>query len=195
MWPKFESRRQCLTSMVYGFVINTVVITLVAVGLLAMSPMWKIIDNDKFQWSKTILMDDEALARAHQTGVNLAKAAEDIEHAAWQGPEGVCPHCHTNNFYIEPGTTHAICGLCGMEGELEVADGKINCPEEQYALAHGSMSGKLKHGQDIQYNEGRLADLQKNSEKFKARKKKYMDFIQSIYPGMEEGGSHAKAKR
>ncbi len=156
-------------------------------GMLAMSPMWKIIDNDKFQWSKTILMDDEALARAHQIGVNLAKAAEDIEHATWQGPEGVCPHCHTNNFYIEPGTTHAICGLCGMEGELIVADGKvsINYPQEQYALAHDSMSGKLKHGQDIQYNEGRLADLQKNSEEFKARKKKYMDFIQPTYPGKE----------
>lgn len=34
---KFESRKQCLTSMVYGFIINTVVITLVAVGLLAVA--------------------------------------------------------------------------------------------------------------------------------------------------------------
>lgn len=34
---KFENRRQCLTSMVYGFIINTVVITLVAVGLLAVA--------------------------------------------------------------------------------------------------------------------------------------------------------------
>ena len=71
------------------------------------------IDNDKFQWSKTILMDDDALARAHQVGINLANAAKDIPNATWQGPAGVCPHCHTNNFYIEPGTTHAICGLCG----------------------------------------------------------------------------------
>lgn len=34
---KFENRRQCVTSMVYGFIINTVVITLVAVGLLAVA--------------------------------------------------------------------------------------------------------------------------------------------------------------
>ena len=34
---KFEDRRQCRTSMIYGFIINTVVITLVAVGLLAVS--------------------------------------------------------------------------------------------------------------------------------------------------------------
>ena len=153
-------------------------------GMLALSPMWKIIDNDKFQWSKTILMDDAALARAHQIGVNLANAAKDIENATWQGEEGICPHCHCNNFYVEPGTTHAICGLCGMEGELEVQDGKIVIvyPEEQYALAHDTMSGKMKHGKDIQENEGRLADLQKNSEEFKARKKKYMEFIKPTVP-------------
>ena len=34
---KFEDRKQCLTSMIYGFFINTVVITLVAVGLLAVA--------------------------------------------------------------------------------------------------------------------------------------------------------------
>lgn len=153
-------------------------------AMLAMSPMWKIIDNDKFQWSKTILMDDEALARAHQIGVNLANAAKNIENAVWQGEEGVCPHCHCNNFYIEPGTTHAICGLCGMEGELEVNNGKIVIvyPEEQYALAHDVMSGKMKHGKDIQENEGRLAELQKNSDEFKARKKKYMEFIKPTVP-------------
>ena len=129
-------------------------------------------------------MGDKALARAHQIGVNLAKAAEDIPNAAWQGPEGVCPHCHMNNFYIEPGITHAICGLCGMEGELAVEDGKIviHYPEVQYELVHDAMSGKLKHGQDIQYNEARLAALQKDSEEFKKRKRKYMEFIQPVYP-------------
>lgn len=156
-------------------------------GMLAMSPMWKIIDNDKFQWSKTILMDDAAIERAHQIGVNLANAAKDIPNAEWKGEEGVCPHCHCNNFYVEPGTTHAICGLCGMEGELEVVDGKlkINYPAEQYELAHDTMSGKMKHGKDIQENEGRLAELQKNSEEFKARKKKYMDFIKPTVPVRE----------
>lgn len=153
-------------------------------GMVAMSPMWKIIDNDKFQWSKTILMDDDALARAHQIGINLANAAKDIPNAKWMGPAGVCPHCHTNNFYIEPGTTHAICGLCGMEGELAVRDGAIviDYPEEQYAVAHDTMSGKMAHGKDIQENEGRLADLQKNSEEFKARKAKYKAFIQPTVP-------------
>ena len=153
-------------------------------GMLAMSPMWKIIDNDKFQWSKTILMDDKALARAHEIGKHLAEAAADIPNAKWLGEEGVCPHCHCNNFYITPGTTHAICGLCGMEGELEQKDGAIRIvyKPEEYEKAHDTMSGKMLHGKDIQENEGRLADLQKNSEEFKARKKKYMDFIKPSVP-------------
>ncbi len=156
-------------------------------GMLAMSPMWKIIDNDKFQWSKTILMDDDAFARAHAIGANLANAAQSIPEAKWMGPSGVCPHCHMNNFYIEPGTTHAICSLCGLEGELCVQDGKIviTYPEELLPLAHDTLSGKLKHGQDIQYNEGRLADLQKNSDEFKARKKKYMEMFEATYPSAE----------
>ena len=93
-------------------------------GMVAMSLMWKIIDNDKFQWSKTILMDDDALARAHQIGINLANAAKDID----------------------------------------------------------TMSGKMAHGKDIQENERRLADLQKNSEEFKARKAKYKALIQPTVP-------------
>jgi hypothetical protein len=44
------------------------------------------------------------------------------------------------------------------------------------------MSGKMAHGKDIQVNEGRLADLQKNSEEFKARKAKYRDFIKPTVP-------------
>ena len=158
-------------------------------GMIAMSPMWKIIDNDKFQWSKTILMDDKALARAHQIGINLAKAAADIPNATWQGEEGICPHCHNHNFYIVPGTTHAICGLCGMEGEFTIENGamKINYAPEEYEKAHDSLSGKMIHGKDIQENEAKLADLQKNSEEFKARKKKYAEFIKPSVPPAYQG--------
>ena len=58
----------------------------------------------------------------------------------------------------------------------------INYPEDQYAKAHDTMSGKLAHGKDIHENEGRLADLQKNSAEFKARKAKYRDFIKPTVP-------------
>lgn len=38
----------------------------------------------------------------------------------WKGEKGGCPHCHGNNFYIFPGTNHAVCELCGLEGHLEI---------------------------------------------------------------------------
>ena len=158
-------------------------------AMVAMSPMWTVIDNDKFQWSKTILMDDAALERAHEIGVNLAKAAEDIPNAKWQGPEGVCTHCHNNVFYIEPGRNHVICPVCGLEGWITIdknEDGgdkiSVHFPEEILPLAHDTLSGKLKHGKDIQENEGRLADLQKNSPEFKARKQKYMSMFPALTP-------------
>ena len=69
---------------------------------------------------------------------------------------------------------------------MKVEDGKIviHYPEEILPLAHDTMTGKMKHGKDIQENEGRLADLQKNSDEFKARKKKYAEMYTAIYPGM-----------
>ena len=60
--------------------------------LHALTPMWKVIDNEVFMWSLGILTDDFKVARAHQIGVNLAEAAKDIEHATWKGEDGVCPH-------------------------------------------------------------------------------------------------------
>ena len=39
-----------------------------------MSAMWKVIDEEVFQWSKCIMMDDGAVARCHEIGVNLANA-------------------------------------------------------------------------------------------------------------------------
>ena len=43
--------------------------------LHALTPMWKVIDNEVFMWSLGILTDDSKVARAHQIGVNLAEAA------------------------------------------------------------------------------------------------------------------------
>ena len=149
----------------------------------ALTPMWKVIDNDVFSWSLGILMNDESIARAHEIGQNLAVAAGDMENASWQGEEGVCPHCHNRNFYLDAKSTHAICCACGMEGEIKIVDGKtvFDFPEEQLQHAHDTMSGKFIHADDIKRNEGRQADL-RTTDEYKARKQKYMDFIKSSVP-------------
>ena len=152
-------------------------------GIQALTPMWKVIDNVNFQWSKSIVMEDEKVAVAHKVGENLANAAKDFDQDQFQSEEGVWPHCHSKEFYLTPGSGKDTCCLCGIEGKLELADGvtKFVFPEEQLAHAHDTMSGKKIHADDIQRNEGRLAELQKTDE-FKRRKQAYIDFIAPVYP-------------
>jgi len=145
----------------------------------ALIPMWKVIDNKWYSWAKEIIMDDERLSDVHQVGVNLAEAAKDIENATYKGQEGMCSHCHNNLLYLTPGTNEAICGLCGMVGELKITDGKAKFvyPEEQLRHAHDTLPGKFIHADDLRNKiEGKFLKLIKTDE-YKERKKKYTDFI------------------
>ncbi|MFP3154722.1 flavodoxin family protein [Lachnospiraceae bacterium ZAX-1] len=149
-------------------------------AMQALTPMWKVIDNDWFSWSKEFVMNDEKMARAHEIGVSLANAAKDIEHAAYLGEQGVCPHCHSRNFFLSPKNTHAVCCLCGIEGEIEIKNGgfAFTFELEQLSHAHDTLSGKFIHADDIKTMEGNFAKIQQ-TEEFKTRKKKYNDFISS----------------
>lgn len=144
----------------------------------ALTPMWKVIDNAWFPWAKEIILDDERLAQVYRIGEELAKAAEDFEKSSYQGEKGLCPHCHNKLFYLTPDSTKAICGLCGMVGEIVIEAGKTAFvfPEEQLEHAHNTLSGKFIHGDDIKNMEGSFAKIRKTDE-FKARKKKYQEFI------------------
>lgn len=152
-------------------------------AMQALTPMWKVIDNECFQWSKSIIMEDEKLARAREIGRNIAEAAKDIENAQYKGEEGVCPHCHSRNFFLSNDSTHAICCLCGIEGDIVIEEGKTKFvfPEEQLGHAHDTLPGKFIHGDDIKRNEGKLAELQKTQE-YKDRVQKYKEFIQPLMP-------------
>ncbi len=138
--------------------------------MLALSPAWKIIDNEKFAWSKNIIMEDEKVERVREIGRNLAAAAADYEKAEWKGDAGICPHCHSKNFYFGEGDSNkATCMTCGLEGTMEVADGKIAfvIPEENMHHAHDLLSGKFIHADDIKCNETAAMENRK-TEKFKA---------------------------
>lgn len=152
-------------------------------SMLAMSPAWKVIDNDVFMWSKCIVMEDEKIARANEIGKNIAEAAADIENAAYKGEPGICPHCHCREFYLNDDAGKAICTLCGLEGEIKVSDGKVSfefAPEDE-RKAHDIISGKFLHADDIKENEGKLMEFRKSDE-FKARKAKYAAFIDAAVP-------------
>ena len=160
----------------------------------ALTPKWTLIDNQLFPWSLSIIMNDEAIAKAHQMGVDLANAAKKIVDGTfvpghgiinedYKGPAGVCPHCHSNNFYLQEDGT-AVCCLCGTEGVMKNVDGKYVFEfdaEKWLPHAHDSISGKFIHGDDIQRNEAASREMMQTDEA-KARKAKYKDFIQSSKP-------------
>ena len=157
-------------------------------AMLAMSPAWKVVDNEFFSWCKDVIMQDDKIERMQQIGRNLVEAAKEVmednakmqipvaenNKSYWKGKEGACPHCQGNNFYIYPGTTKCVCELCGLEGTLEIVDGAFKfkfAPEDEHK-AHDIISGKKLHGDDIFENEGRLMNLGKDEE-FKRRKAYY----------------------
>lgn len=170
-------------------------------AMLAMSPGWKVVNNEYFSWSKDVIMQDDKIERMKVIGKNLVEAATEIaksneeinarhgipvaedNNSYWKGEEGGCPHCHGNNFYIYPGTTHAVCELCGLEGTLEIVDGAFKFKNDPSIIpnglpehAHDIVSGKKAHGEDIFENEGRLMNLFKDPE-FQARKAHYTSVI------------------
>ena len=163
-------------------------------AMLAMSPGWKVIDNDFFSWSKDVIMQDEKVERMKEIARNLVEAAQLIKEenekchefpiaemtgkSYWKGKKGACPHCQGNAFYIYPGTTTAVCELCGLEGPLKIVDGAFTLdfdPSTEWH-AHDIISGKKAHGEDIFENEGRLMNLFKDPE-FQARKEHYTSVI------------------
>jgi multimeric flavodoxin WrbA len=152
-------------------------------AMLAMPWGWKVIENKVFQWSKKILMDDSKISEANELGKNLASAAANFEKAQWLGPEGLCPHCHSNNFNIEPGTKKAICCLCGIEGSLVDKGDRLafEFPEAQLQLAHDMLPGKFKHGDDIKEIEGSFMEFMK-TEKYKNLMVKYKSYLEPLKP-------------
>jgi multimeric flavodoxin WrbA len=162
-------------------------------AIQALTPKWTMVHNDYFQWSLGIMLNDEYLAKAHQIGVDTAVAAKKVADGTFQAPlgifgeeykgdPGVCPHCHAKNFYLQE-DGKAICCTCGLEGTITFEGGKyiFNYPEDTLPHAHDTISGKFIHGDDIQNNEA-SSRAKLASEEMKARKKKYMEFIQSTVP-------------
>ena len=152
--------------------------------MLSISPAWTVIDNEKFAWSKNIIMEDEKVERVREIGRNLAAAAADIEAASYKGDKGVCPHCHGKNFYFPGQTNDAICMMYGIEGKLEIVDGEMQFvfPEEQLQHAHDTLPGKFIHADDIKENEGK-AIANRKSEKYKASAERIKSFnIPEILP-------------
>ena len=155
-----------------------------AMNMTAMARAWKVIDDSVFKWSKSIVMNDESVAKCREIGVNIAKAASaGPEKAEYVGQPGACPECQSRNFFVNDDPKETICIVCGMIGELKQIDGKMTfvVPEEQYEHSHFRMSGKFMHMDDIKRIEMELIENKKTDE-YKQRMEKYKSFIQASKP-------------
>lgn len=79
------------------------------------------------------------------------------------------------------------CCLCGIRGEMVIDGGKyaFRFPDSELAHAHDTLSGKFKHADDIQRNNGHANEFRK-TEEYKTKLQKYKDFIQGSKPPKAE---------
>lgn len=151
-------------------------------NLAVMVQMWQVIDDVVFPWSKSLILDDAGVQKCHDVGINIAKAAADMGKAEYLGDSGVCPNCHSRNFFLHADGKTAECVVCGIQGTLKTEGGfAFAFDQQQLEHAHNLVPGKMKHMQDIGHYEGLLAEQKKQPE-FKTRQEKYKAFIDSARP-------------
>ncbi len=151
--------------------------------LFAMSAPLHCVDNLVFNWSKGIVMEDDKIARIREAGRSIARAVMDPDNAKYLGKPGVCPHCHCNVMHLSEDGKTAECSVCGIKGKLKTIDGdfRLEVTPEQLERAHDTMSGKMKHMDDMYDIESKY-NAMKKTEEFKKRKADYETFIQPSKP-------------
>ncbi len=132
----------------------------------ALTEKWKIIDNEWFPWAQDAFNDDKKVRRAEDIGKNLYHACENgVENASYMGDSGVCPHCHSRSFYINPKKS-VVCSQCGIVGTLveEDSDYRFSFPEVELEKAHDTISGTWIHANEVKENAMKVSNLATNKE-------------------------------
>ncbi len=153
-------------------------------NLFGMVSMFQVVDDLTFSWAKSIMLDDERVARVREAGRAIARACAEPESYKYLGDAGVCSHCHSRLMYIHEDARTVECAVCGIKGEFVNKDGGLSFeyPAEQLEHAHDMIPGKMKHVDDIGRNEGAF-HAAKEGDEFKRRAKMYRDFIKASKPG------------
>lgn len=102
-----------------------------------------------------VLGNEKEMERARVIGKNIADALNaktEEERLKWRGTEeGACPVCHCNMLTISEDKEHIECPVCGIQGEVEFKDGKINTffSTEEQKRSRLHWEGKLEHSTEI----------------------------------------------
>ena len=102
-----------------------------------------------------VLGNESQMERMKKMGQNIAAALaaeEEEERTKWRGEEeGVCPICHCDMLTVSKDRSSIECPVCGIYGELECRDGKIQVhfSEEEQQRSRLRWGGKLEHSTEI----------------------------------------------
>lgn len=117
----------------------------------------------------TVILDDEATARAYKLGQNLVEAVkQDKRHECYLGDaEEVCPICHGDHLQLRGGKF--ICPACDISARVTEEDGKVKIVWEQdYDVCRWSEYGDNIHLSGIRAGHGRrMQNLETIQEKLK----------------------------
>ena len=149
----------------------------------SMTPLWKMIDNRFYGHSLCFMADKNNIQEIHQVGVNMVNACKDPDKATYQSEPGVCPHCHSREFYFAE-NGDVVCNQCGIVGSMKItADGPVFEYDEaaQLPIAHDVISGKFAHMDDIGKTIGKQMEMKQTPE-YKALLSQYKDSIKGSRP-------------
>lgn len=129
----------------------------------------------------SIVLDDEAMARAAQLGRNVAEqAGRPYDEVEYRGAEGICPMCHLDVIAVMPDGT-IECASCGAAGTVAMREGSLAFvfrPEgrAQSVLTYGE---KLAHFAEVQETAARHAALRAT---IAARAAEYLAWDRTVVP-------------
>lgn len=127
-----------------------------------------------------IVLEDDAMARMHKLGENVADALlkkAKGEHPEYVGTPGVCPDCHGN--LLEIRADGVYCPQCLTKVNVSVVNNELiaEFTEEERAKNRWSIWGKRLHDNNIRKGHGKAAE---NKDLIKERMKRYNDYNRAV---------------
>lgn len=175
----FQTRIGCIVACGGALTRNWTSMTIPIMYECMMSTGVDVIDTHVYYGAmevEHVLGAPEQMGRMDCMAQNIidALAATDVaEKTKWRGKEmGACPVCHQSVFEVFPGTDKVECTICGIEGKVELVDGKVSYTfsEQQQARSRMKYAGKLEHSNEIKHG----AMTQKKVDGLKELKEKYL---------------------
>ena len=177
----FKPRIGCLVGVGGAMTENWTIMTIPIMYESMMSSGVDGIDTHMYYGARAvdhILGVPEQMERADKMAENViaALAAEtEEERTMWRGVDEndyACPVCHQSLFKVHQGSDRVECTICGIDGKVELKDGKIHYvfSEKEQARSRMKYAGKLEHRNEIAHG----AMTQRKTENLRALKEKYL---------------------